>query len=170
MTVAPTKVNFGIRHPQIRVVRDGTQLGIMTPDQARRISQDEGLDLVEIAPQAKPPVCHIMDFAKFKYEQSQKEKEQNRKQKNAANELKEIRLRPNIQDNDIETKLNTIKRFLGDGKKVQLILQFKNREITHKEDGFRVVDKMIADLSSVAVVEKQPKLEGFRITCRLQAK
>ncbi len=162
-----TRVNYQIRIANVRVVKDGEQLGIMPTEKARKIAQDAGLDLVEVAPHANPPVCHITDYDKYRYQQKQKEKEQKRKQKESINELKEIRLRPGIQDHDVETKINAIKKFLVGGKKVQLSLQFKAREITHKEEGFRVVNKIIKDLGDCASVEREPKMEGNKLTCRL---
>ena len=165
-----TRVNFQIRVPNVRVVQDGKQLGVMPTDKARLLAQDAGLDLVEVAPQAQPPVCHIIEYDKYRYMQKQKEKEQARKQKESAQELKELRLRPGIQDHDIETKANTARKFLEEGKKVQLNLQFKNREITHKDEGFKVMDKIIKSLVDVATVERQPKMEGFKLICRLEPK
>lgn len=164
------RVNFQIRVPNVRVVQDGNQLGVMQTDKARLLAQDAGLDLVEVAPHAMPPVCHIIDYEKYRYQQKQKEKEQVRKQKDSAQELKEIRLRPGIQNNDIETKANTARKFLEDGKKVQLTLQFKNREITHKDEGFKVMDKIVKFLEGVASVERAPRLEGFKLVCRLEPK
>jgi len=163
-----TRVNFNIRVPTVRVVQDGKQLGIMPTDVARKQAMDAGLDLVEIAPQAQPPVCSIMDFEKFRYEQKQKEKEQKKNQK--KNEIKELRLRPGIQDHDIGTKASAVRRFLEDGKKVQLNLQFKNREITHKDEGFRVMRKIIEGLADIANVERAPSMEGNRLICRLEPK
>lgn len=163
-----TRVNFNIRCPTVRVVQDGKQLGIMPIDVARRQATDAGLDLVEIAPMAQPPVCSIMDYEKFRYEQKQKEKEQKKNQK--KNEIKELRLRPGIQEHDIGTKADAVRRFLEDGKKVQLNLQFKNREITHKDEGFRVMSQIIKNLADIAIVERAPSMEGNRLTCRLEPK
>jgi len=109
-----------------------------------------------------------MDFEKFRYEQKQKEKEQKKNQK--KNEIKELRLRPGIQDHDIGTKASAVRRFLEDGKKVQLNLQFKNREITHKDEGFRVMRKIIEGLADIANVERAPSMEGNRLICRLEPK
>jgi translation initiation factor IF-3 len=164
------RVNYQIRIATVRVVKDGEQLGIMSTDKARKIAQDAGLDLVEIVPNATPPVCHIIDYDKYRYQQKQKEKEQKRKQKDSINELKEIRLRPGIQNHDIETKISAIKRFLSDGKKVQLSLFFKAREITHKEEGFRVIKKIVDELIDVANIEREPRMEGNRLICRLTYK
>lgn len=165
-----TRVNFQIRVPNVRVVQDGKQLGVMPTDKARLLAQDAGLDLVEVAPHAQPPVCHIIEYDKYRYQQKQREKDQNRKQKEAATEMKELRLRPGIQDHDIETKVGAAKKFLEEGKKVQFNLQFKNREITHKDEGFRVMDKIVKSLADVASVERAPRLEGFRLVLRLEPK
>ena len=163
-----TRVNFNIRCPTVRVTQDGKQLGIMSTDAARKLAYDDGLDLVEIAPMAQPPVCSIMDFEKFRYEQKQKEKEQKKKQKHS--EIKELRLRPGIQDHDVGTKIDAVRRFLSEGKKVQLNLQFKNREITHKEEGFRVMTRIVKDLADCANVERAPSMDGNRLICRLEPK
>lgn len=160
------RVNHHIRCALVRVVNEGEQLGIMPPEKALRIAQDAGKDLVEVVAHASPPVCHIIEFGKFRYQQKQKEKENKKKQKESLVEVKEIRLRPGIQDHDIMVKVNTIKAFIEDGKKVQINLQFKNREISHKEEGFRVINKIISSLPDIKV-ENQPKFEGLKITCRL---
>lgn len=165
-----TRLNFQIKTPMVRVVKDGVQLGVMQTDKARKIALEDELDLVEIAPNANPPVCHIMKYEKYKYEQKQKEKEQKRKQKDSSNELKEVRLSPGIQDHDINTKVATIKRFLSEGKKVLLNLQFKKRQIAHKEEGFRVVNKVIEGLLIEATVEREPRLQGSKISCVLEPK
>jgi translation initiation factor IF-3 len=165
------RVNWQIRVPQVRVVREEEQLGIMSTDEARRIAQDEGLDLVEIAPTARPPVCRIMDYGRFKYEQNVKKKESAKKQRESQVQLKELRLRPGIADNDIETKVNQAKKFLAEGCKVQFNLQFKGqREMAHKDKGFDVMKKVVELLEPVSILEKPPRLEGNRITCFLAPK
>ena len=164
------RVNFNIRVPNVRVVRDGEQLGIMPTDKARKLAMDDGLDLVEVVPHANPPVCQIIEFGKFKFQQTQKEKEQAKKQRESQIELKELRLRPGIQDNDIDTKINAAKKFLAEGKKVNFNLQFKNREITHKDEGFRVINRIIKALEEVSTVLAPPKMEGNRLICRLEPK
>ena len=134
------RVNWQIRVPQVRVVRDEEQLGVMPTDAARKMAMDDGLDLVEIAPTAKPPVCRIMDYGRFKYEQNIKKKEAAKKQRESQVQLKEIRLRPAIQDHDIETKINQAKKFIEEGCRVQFNLQFKGyRELNHKDQGFTVM-------------------------------
>jgi translation initiation factor IF-3 len=162
------RLNFNIRCPTVRVVRNGNQLGIMLTEQAVKLAINDGLDLVEIAPQAAPPVCSIMDFEKYRYEQKQKEKEQKKNQKHS--EIKELRLRPGIQDHDIKIKIGAIRRFLADGKKVQLNLQFKNREIVHKEEGFKVMNQVVQEVGDIANIERYPSMEGSRIICRLDPK
>jgi translation initiation factor IF-3 len=159
------RVNFQIRCPNVRVVQDGEQLGVMPVDVARRRAQDQGLDLVEIVPNANPPVCEIVDYSKYKYEQKQKDKEKRKKQKQT--EQKEIRLSPSIQDNDIATKVKAVRQFLEEGKSVQLSLLFRNRQMAHKEVGFQVMNKVVKDVADLATAEKPPRLEGKRLHCRL---
>lgn len=161
-----TRVNFQIRVPKVRVVHDEQQLGIMSTDDARRLAQEKGLDLVEIAPQAQPPVCKIMDYGRYKYEQQIKKKDSLRKQREAQIQLKEIRLRPGIAEHDVLTKLAQAKKFLAEGKRVQFNLQFfGKRELSHKEQGFAVINKIISDLAEVGSVERTPKMEGSGIVC-----
>lgn len=165
------RINWQIRVPQVRVVREDEQLGVMSTDQARKIAMDEGLDLVEIAPTAKPPVCRIMDYGRFKYEQNIKKKEAAKKQRESQFETKEIRLRPAIQDHDIETKLNQAKKFLGENCKVQFNLIFKGyRELGHKEQGYSVMKKIVEQIENIAIIEKPPTMEGSRITCMIAPK
>lgn len=165
------RTNWQIRVPQVRVVREEEQLGVMPTDEARRIAQDDGLDLVEIAPDARPPVCRIMDYGRFRYEQNVKKKESAKKQRESQVQLKELRLRPGIADNDIETKVNQAKKFLEEGCRVQFNLQFKGqRELAHKDQGFLVMKKVTEALEPVCIVEKAPKSEGNRIICCLAPK
>jgi translation initiation factor IF-3 len=160
------RLNWQIRVPQVRVVREEEQLGIMATDEARKLAMDNGLDLVEIAPTAKPPVCRIMDYGRYKYELKIKKKEAAKKQRESQVQIKEIRLRPAIQDHDIETKINQAKNFLEEGCKVQFYLQFKGyRELNHKEQGFAVMKKIVETMEQFGVVEKRPAMEGNRITC-----
>jgi translation initiation factor IF-3 len=164
------RVNWAIRFPQIRVVKDEEQLGVMSPDEARKIAQDLGLDLVEIAPQARPPVCRIMDYSKYKYDQKIKEKQQARKQRESLSQFKELRLSVAIADHDVATKINQAKKFLSEGSKVQFSLKFQGREMAHKDRGFEVVNKVVESLKDLANVEKAPKIEGNRILCCLGPK
>jgi translation initiation factor IF-3 len=166
-----TRVNWQIRAAQVRVVRDEEQLGVMPIDQARKIAMDEGMDLVEIAPTAKPPVCRIMDYGRFKYEQNIKKKDAAKKQRESQVQVKEIRLRPAIQDHDIETKVNQAKKFIEDKCKVQFNLLFKGyRELGHKDQGFMVMQKIVRGMENFAIVDKQPVLESNRITCSFSPK
>ncbi len=161
------RVNFQIRSNTVRVTRDGKQLGIMPTNKALMLAQGDGLDLVEIVANANPPVCSIMDYGKFKYEQNIKKKEQERKQRVSDTKIKELRLRPGIADHDIETKSKAARAFLENGNYVQLNLQYKHREIAHKEQGFDVMNKIIKSLGDIAAAERPPKLEGNRLICKL---
>lgn len=164
------RVNWAIRIPQIRVIKDEEQLGVMTPDAARKIAQELGLDLVEVAPQARPPVCRIMDYGKFKYEQKLKEKEKARKQRESQVQFKELRLSATIDKHDIEMKINQAKKFLKEGNKVRFNLKFSGRQLAHKDQGFEVVNNIVESLKDLADVEKTPKMEGNRILCCLGPK
>jgi translation initiation factor IF-3 len=162
------RVNWQIRVPQVRVVKEDQQLGIMPTDEARRLAQNEELDLVEIAPDARPPVCRIMDYGRFKYEQQLKKKELVKKQRESKVQLKELRLRPGIAEHDTDVKISQAKKFLEEGMRVQFNLQFKGqREMSHREKGFEVMQRILEGLQSVCVVEKVPKMEGNRIICIL---
>lgn len=130
----------------------GVMLGIKTPQEALRIAENQGLDLIEIAPQANPPVCKIIDFAKFKYEQIRKWKETHKKQR--AGELKEVRLRPSVHNHDLETKIKHITEFLEEHDKVRITIYFRGREITHKEIGFKLMDSIKERLKDKAKIEK----------------
>lgn len=166
-----TRVNFQIKAPNVRVVQeDGTQLGVMTTDAARKIAYDQGLDLVEIVPNSNPPVCKLTNYDKFRYEQKQKEKEAKKVQKEKMIETKEIRLRPCTQTNDIETKGNTIVRFLDEGKKVLISLEYKKRELSHREEGYKIINLLLEAVKEHAAIEMSPKMEGNRLVCRLAPK
>jgi translation initiation factor IF-3 len=165
------RVNWQIRCPQVRVVKDEEQLGIMTTDQARKIAQDAGLDLVEIAPQARPPVCRIMDYSRFKYEQRIKKKEVAKKQRASKIQFKELRLRPCIAEHDADIKISQAKKFIEEGFKVQFILQFRGqRQLAHREQGFAVMTRILDAMKDVCNVEKSPKMEGNKIICCLSPK
>lgn len=160
------RINWQIRVPQVRVIKEETQLGVMATEAARRMAQDEGLDLVEIVPTARPPVCKIMNYGRYKYEQNCKKREAAKKQRESQVQIKEIRLRPNIGDHDITTKINQAKGFLSDNCKVQFNLQFRGqRELSHKEQGFGVINKIVEALSIDGTIDKAPKMEGNRIVC-----
>lgn len=137
---------------------NGEQLGVIAPEQGLRLAQEAGLDLVEVAPQAKPPVCRIMDFSKYKYEQEKKAKEAKRKQH--AIHIKEIRLKPKIGDHDYQVKLGFIKKFLERGDKVKITLLFRGREMSHPELGRKVLERLSGDIANVGEIEKPPLQEG----------
>lgn len=147
---------------------DGNQLGIMPLREALRIAEERQLDLVEIAPQAKPPVCRIMDFGKYKYEQSKKEKEARKKQKIV--EIKEIKMRPNIEDHDFFVKAKNASRFLKEGDKVKATVIFRGREIVHTQLGKQLLVRLAEELKELSNVERQPKLEGKNMIMILSPK
>lgn len=165
------RINWQIKFPQVRVVRGEEQLGIMSIDEARRLAQDSEQDLVEIVPTAHPPVCRIMDYSRFKYEQRVKQKESAKKQRESQIQCKELRLRPGIADHDTDVKISQAKRFLDAGMKVLFNLQFRGqREMAHKDKGFEVMKRVVESLESYCIIEKSPKLEGNRIICFLAPK
>lgn len=153
------RINEQIRIKEIRVVGDeGEQLGVMSPREAMEIANERHLDLVEIAPTAKPPVCRIMDYGKYRYEQQKREKEAKKKQR--VIDVKEVKFRPGIEDHDFEVKLKNAIRFLNDGDKVKCTIMFRGRELTHPELGEALLDRVAEKLKDVAVVARKSKLEG----------
>jgi translation initiation factor IF-3 len=156
-------MNERIRAREIRVIdEDGSQLGIMAPRDAMMIARERGIDLIEVAPQAQPPVCKIMDYGKYKYEQAKKEKESAKKHKQS--ELKGIQMFPNIEEHDFTTKVRSAIKFLEDGDKVKVTIRFKGRQITHPEFGRQQLDKVIQMTSEVGQVEKPAAMEGRMMT------
>jgi len=137
---------------------DGESLGLSSVDAALKLAMEAGVDLVEISPNAEPPVCRIMDYGKFLYEKSKSQKEQKKKQKQV--QVKEIKLRPATDEGDYQVKLRNLKRFLEDGDKAKVTLKFKGREMAHQELGLEVLKRIEEDLADVAVVESQSKVEG----------
>lgn len=153
------RINEEIRAREVRVIgSDGEQLGIMFGREAQQLAYEKHLDLVEIAPTAKPPVCRIMDYGKYRYEQQKREKESRKKQKTF--DIKEVKLRPGIEEHDFNVKFKNAVRFLEDGDKVKVTIMFRGRELSHPELGEVLLNKMAAQLKEMAVVERQPKLEG----------
>lgn len=153
------RVNSDIRAREVRVVdANGDQLGIMSAREALAIAGERGLDLVEVAPNAKPPVCRIMDYGKHRYEQSKRDKAAKKKQK--VVNVKEIRMSPKIDDHDFEVKLRAAERFLKSGDKVKVSVRFRGREIVHSDLAKEKLDDLANQLKEVAVVERPPKLEG----------
>ncbi|MBO5097507.1 MAG: translation initiation factor IF-3 [Agathobacter sp.] len=160
--ISELQINEQIRDKEIRLIgADGEQLGIVSAKEAQKLAEEAGLDLVKIAPTAKPPVCKIIDYGKYRYEQARKEKEAKKKQKTV--ELKEIRLSPNIEANDLNTKINAAKKFIAKGDKVKVTLRFRGREMAHMNQSKYILDEFAEALADVAVVEKAPKVEGRSI-------
>ena len=162
-------INEQIRDREVRVIgEDGQQLGIMSAREAMKLAQEAELDLVKIAPTAKPPVVKIIDYGKYRYEMARKEKEARKKQK--VVELKEVRLSPNIEANDLNTKINAARKFLSKGNKVKVTLRFRGREMAHMQTSRHILDDIAAELEGVAIVEKAPKVEGRAISMVLAEK
>ena len=152
-------INEQIRDKEVRVIgEDGEQLGIMSAKDAMKLAREAELDLVKIAPTAKPPVCKIVDYGKYRYEQMRKEKEAKKKQKTI--DIKEVRFSPNIDKNDLNTKINQARKFLSKGDKVKVSIRFRGRELAHTEIGIDILNNFAAQLEDVAVVEKPAKVEG----------
>ena len=168
-TISELMINEEIRDKEVRVIGEaGQQLGIMSAKEALALADEAGLDLVKIAPMAQPPVCRIVDYGKFKYEQLRKEKEAKKKQK--VTEVKEIRLSPNIDTNDLNTKMNAARKFLTKGDRVKVTLRFRGREMAHMNTSKHILDDFAENLSDVAVVEKAPKVDGRSMTIFLTEK
>ncbi len=162
-------INEQIRDREVRLIgEDGEQLGIMSAREAYKIAQEAELDLVKIAPTAKPPVCKIIDYGKYKYELTRKEKEAKKKQKTV--EIKEVRLSPNIDSNDLNTKMNNAKKFLQKGNKVKVTLRFRGREMAHVQQSKHILDDFAKMLEDVSTVEKPAKMEGRNMSMVLTAK
>ncbi|MEG6586499.1 translation initiation factor IF-3 [Dendrosporobacter sp. 1207_IL3150] len=163
------KINEEIRAREVRVTSStGEQLGIMLSRDALRLAAEQQLDLVEVAPMAKPPVCRIMDYGKFKFEQQKRDKEAKKKQKVVT--VKEVKLRPNIEDHDFNVKLKNALRFIEDGDKVKVTIMFRGRELSHPELGRQVLVKMAAELKDLVTIEREPKLEGKNMIMILSPK
>ena len=153
------RINEEIRAREVRFVsEEGEQLGIVPLKEAMLIAAEKALDLVEIAPTAKPPVCKLMDYGKFKYEQSKRDKEARKKQN--VVEIKEVKLRPNIENHDFQTKARNAERFLNDGDKVKVTIMFRGREVTHPELGRALCIRLAEQMSNISTVEREPRLEG----------
>lgn len=162
-------INEQIRDREVRVISEsGEQLGIMSSMEARRLAEEAGLDLVKISPNAKPPVCKIIDYGKFKYEKARKEKDARKKQHTV--EIKEIRMSPNIDENDMNTKINAAKKFLTKGDRVKVTLRFRGREMAHMQQSAHILTDFAQALADCAVVDKTPKVEGRSLTMFLAAK
>ena len=162
-------INEQVRDREVRVISsNGEQLGIMSSKEAMKLAREAELDLVKIAPNAKPPVCKIIDYGKYRYELARNEKEAKKKQKTM--EVKEVRLSPNIDTNDLNTKVNNAKKFIGKGNKVKVTLRFRGREMAHVQSSKHILDDFAALLEDVAVVEKPAKMEGRSMSMVLTEK
>ena len=163
MPAAPTRdgprVNEDIRVPQVRLIdQDGEMIGVMSAREAVQRAFSVGLDLLEISPNAEPPVCKIVDFGKFKYEQQKKKNEAKKKQK--VVEIKEIKVRPNIDENDYQVKMRAMKSFIDEGDKVKVTLRFRGREMAHQDIGIKVLERIRTELEVATKVEQMPRMEN----------
>jgi translation initiation factor IF-3 len=162
-------VNERIRVPQVRVIGDdGSQVGVVTVREALAMAQSKGLDLVEVSPTARPPVCRIMDFGKFKYEQSRKARKAKKKQH--VTHLKEIKMRPKIEGHDYEFKMDHARQFLNARDKVKFTIMFRGREMAHQDIGRRLVERIVGELADIATVEIPARSEGRTLTMVVMAK
>ncbi len=167
--ISDLMINEQIRDKEVRVIgEDGEQLGIMSSKEALALADEAGVDLVKIAPTAKPPVCKIVDYGKFKYEQTRREKEAKKKQH--VVEIKEIRMSPNIDTNDLNTKIGAARKFLSKGDRVKVTLRFRGREMAHMQNSKHILDDFAEALSDIATVDKAPKVEGRTMTMFLAEK
>ena len=168
MTSRQFRVNRQIRIPQVRLIDEkGEQLGIVNVEDARRRAEEVGLDLVEVSPTAVPPVCRILDFGKFKYEQRKKDRDGH---KHHTSQLKELRVRPMIDSHDLEYRVKQGREFLIEGHKVQVVCVFKGRQMDHPEHGYRVMQQVADTLADVGRIESSPKMLGKRMTMLLAHK
>ncbi len=153
------RVNEVIRIKEVRLIgSDGSQLGVLPTEQAMSMAEEEGLDLVEVAPNERPPVCRIMDYGKFKYQQSKRGQEAKKKQKQFL--VKEMKMRPKTEEHDYQFKIKHVRRFLSEGNKTKITIMFRGRELSHLELGQKILDRLTEDLSDVCIVEQEPKREG----------
>ncbi len=162
----PTRINERIRVPEVRLIGDdGNQIGVVKTPEALSYAQERNLDLVEVAPDARPPVCRVLDYSKYKYEQEQKLK-QARKHQQSIN-VREIKFRPKIAQHDYDTKKGHVERFLRDRNKVKITIMFRGREVTHPERGTMILERLAEDLGELAVVEQRPIQDGRNMTMLL---
>ena len=161
-----TRINERIRVPEVRVIDDeGNQVGMMKTPDALRFAQERDLDLVEVAPEAKPPVCRVLDYSKYKYEQAQKVKQARKHQQQIT--VREIKFRPKIAEHDYDTKKHHVERFLRHKDKVKITIMFRGREVTHPERGVMILDRLAEELSALGVVEQRPTQDGRNMTMML---
>jgi translation initiation factor IF-3 len=158
-----TRINERIRVPEVRLIDDeGNQIGVLKTDEALRFAQERDLDLVEVAPEARPPVCRVLDYSKYKYEQAQKVKQARKHQQQIT--IREIKFRPKIAQHDYDTKKHHVERFLRNKDKVKVTIMFRGREVTHPERGTAILDRLAEELSELGVVEQRPLQEGRNMT------
>ncbi|MBW0454313.1 MAG: translation initiation factor IF-3 [Candidatus Kinetoplastibacterium crithidii] len=168
-TEKTSRINNEIRVPEVRLIGiEGEQLGILKISDALRLSEENEVDLVEIAPNAIPPVCRLMDYGKFKYKEQKRLAEARSKQKTI--QVKEVKFRPSTDDGDYNVKLRNLRKFLDDGDKAKVSLRFRGREMAHQDLGMRVLERIRNDLSDYAVVESMPRLEGRQMVMMLSPK
>ena len=162
----PTRINERIRVPEVRLIDEtGQQVGIMKTQEALRYAQGKDLDLVEVAPDAKPPVCRVLDYSKYKYEQAQKQKAARKHQQQIT--IREIKFRPKIAEHDYATKKGHVERFLRHKDKVKITIMFRGREVTHPERGTMILDRLAEELSELSQIEQRPNLDGRNMTMML---
>jgi translation initiation factor IF-3 len=158
-----TRINERIRVPEVRLIDDeGNQIGVLQTDEALKFAQERDLDLVEVAPEARPPVCRVLDYSKYKYEQAQKVKQARKHQQQIT--IREIKFRPKIAQHDYDTKKHHVERFLRHKDKVKVTIMFRGREVTHPERGTAILDRLAEELSELGVVEQRPLQEGRNMT------
>ncbi|MBU1319633.1 MAG: translation initiation factor IF-3 [candidate division Zixibacteria bacterium] len=163
------RVNERIRSAQVRVIgADGQQVGVLPVKEAQQLAYERGLDLVEVSPTAKPPVCRILDYGKYKYELSKKQKVARKKQHTV--QLKEMRYRPKIEEHDYQFKTKHVRQFLLDGFKVKVYVEFRGREMAHTEFGRRIIERVTEELLDIALVEQKAKMEGRNLTTIMMPK
>jgi translation initiation factor IF-3 len=161
-----TRVNDRIRVPEVRLIGDdGKQIGVVKTSEAMRYAQERDLDLVEVAPDARPPVCRVLDYSKYKYEQAQKQKQARKHQQQIT--IREIKFRPKIAQNDYDTKKGHVTRFLRGKDKVKVTIMFRGREVTHPERGTALLEKLADELGDLAVIEQRPTQDGRNMTMML---
>lgn len=163
------RINQQIKAPEVRLIApDGTQVGIVTLKEALEYAAEANLDLVEVAPQATPPVCRVMDYGKYKYQQAKKQQEARRRA--TTIQVKEIKIRPKIEEHDMAFKLKNVRRFLADNDKAKITMIFRGREMAHQDRGYAILQKIAEELADVAVVEQPPKQEGRTLSMILAPK
>ncbi|MDR2400874.1 MAG: translation initiation factor IF-3 [Deferribacteraceae bacterium] len=159
--MATEKINEGINYPEVRLLlEDGTQHGVVSSRTALAMALEKGLDLLEISSTANPPVCKIVDYGKYKFERTKKDKEVRKKTRQNQVDVKEIKFRPKIEEHDYNVKLKHIRRFISEGDKVKLTVRYRGREIVFQSYGLELLNKIVADVEDIAVVDKKPELQG----------